>query len=75
MIRTLSAYNAFFLFRPLMILGYKKAYQVYDDKFQAIESIFQVLMPLSILCEFKNSLYADWIIEKNSPLLIAIEGV
>ena len=25
MIRTLSAYNAFFLFRPLMILGYKKA--------------------------------------------------
>ena len=58
-----------------MILGYKKAYQEYSDKFQAIESIFQVLMPLSILCEFKNSLYADWIIEKNSPLLIAIEGV
>ena len=75
MIRTLSAYNAFFLFRPLMISGYKKAYQVYDDKFQAIKSIFQVLMPLSILCEFKNLLYADWIIEKNSPLLIAIEGV
>ena len=58
-----------------MILGYKKAYQVYDDKFQAMESIFQILMPLSIVCEFKNSLYADWIIEKNPPLLIANEGV
>ena len=46
-----------------MIIRYKKAYQEYNDKFQAIESIFQVVMPLSI-CEFKNLFYADWIIEK-----------